>query len=350
MAKKNDSYSGVKEIARLAGVSIGTVDRVIHKRTGVSDATKEKVNKIIEELNYQPNILASRLASRKKFLVAVLIPEASTETDFWNAPLLGINRAADEFKNYGVQLKFFFFNLSDEKSFTRQSKSLFRSKADGILLAPVFPGSASVFLDNCREKKLPVILIDSTIKGATPLSYIGPDMYYSGYQVAQLMAFGNQNLKKVLLIEMVTGDDDSETGRGFRNYFLDNGQNPEILKLAINSGGFTAVGRSLSTLFKKHDDIEAIFVSNSRVALVAKFLQREKRGGIMLIGYDILKENLAFLENKTIDFLICHEPEKQGYSGLMSMVQKLVFNKTPELVQHMPIDIITKENYRFYKN
>lgn len=350
MAKKKDSYSGVKEIARLAGVSIGTVDRVIHNRAGVSQATKDKVNRIIGKLNYQPNILASRLASRKKYLIAILIPQALAEVDFWNSPLLGINRAAEEFKNYGIQLKFFFFDLSGENTFVRQSKAVLKLRADGIILAPVFPASAAEFLQSCSEEKKPVILIDSTIEAADAVSYIGPDMFFSGYQVAHLMAFGNRNLRKVLLVEIDKGDHDSLTGRGFRQYFQENGQPPGIIRLAISSAGFGPVARSLSAVFKKHPDIEAIFVSNSRVSLVARFIEREKRSGIMLIGYDILKENLKYLENRTIDFLICHKPEEQGYRGVTSMVQKLVFSKNPDIVQHMPIDIITRENYRFYRN
>lgn len=66
MEKKNSGTVGVKEIARLANVSIGTVDRVLNNRVGVSEKTKAKILKIIEELNYQPNIFARRLASKKK--------------------------------------------------------------------------------------------------------------------------------------------------------------------------------------------------------------------------------------------------------------------------------------------
>jgi LacI family transcriptional regulator len=350
MAKRTDSYSGVKEIARLAGVSIGTVDRVIHNRPGVSEATKEKVNRIISELNYQPNILASRLASRKKYLIAVLIPQASKETDFWNSPLQGINRAAAEFKNYGIELQFFFFDLAEEKTFIRQSKSVLRHTADGIILAPVFPVSASRFLSSCEEKKTPVIEIDSSVAGSNSLSYIGPDLFYSGYQVAHLMAFGERLLKKVLLVEMAQGDDESQTSQGFRQYFAENGLDPEIIRLPVIHATTGSMTKSLTQVFKKHQNIEAIFVANSRVATVAKFLQRDSRLGLMLIGYDLLKENISYLESQTINFLICHKPEEQGYRALISMVQKLVFNKNPAPVQHMPIDIITKANYRFYRN
>ena len=279
MGKKADSYSGVKEIARLAGVSIGTVDRVIHNRPGVSEATKEKVNRIITQLNYQPNIFASRLASRKKYLIAVLIPQASKETDFWEAPLQGINRAAGEFKNYGIELKFFLFDLGDEKSFTRQSKLVLRYAADGVILAPIFPAAASQFLSSCEAKKTPVILIDSMVEEGHSLSYIGPDMYYSGYQVAHLMAFGNRNLKKILMVEIAKNKEDSPTSQGFRQYFLENGHNPEIIRLPIIHAASASMTKSLTQVFKKHADIEAIFVSNSRVASVAKFLRRQNRNG-----------------------------------------------------------------------
>src|SRR5687767_11879019 len=100
MKKKAQELYGVKEIARRANVSIGTVDRVIHNRSGVSEKTRNKINEIIKELNYQPNILASRLASKKIYQIAVLIPQISVETDFWEAPLKGIQRAESEIKKY----------------------------------------------------------------------------------------------------------------------------------------------------------------------------------------------------------------------------------------------------------
>lgn len=350
MSKKSGENSGVKEIARLAGVSIGTVDRVIHNRPGVSEKTRENVNKIISDLNYQPNILASRLASRKIYRIAILLPHTSKETDFWAAPLKGINRASAEIKNYGVEIQPYFFDLADEKSFQKQSKAILKLKPDGVLVSPSFTTAATAFFQACREKKIPVVLIDSNLPGTNPLSYIGPNLFYSGYQVAHLMAFGNRNLTKILFVEISAANTEAETEQGFRKYFSENGSDPQIIRLDIQNAEFRSVAKSLDTIFKKHSDIEAIFVSNSRVASVAKFLKRENRDDLMLIGYDILQDNIKYLESKTIDFLICHKPEDQGYRGIMALVQKLVFNNIPEAVQYMPIDIISRENHRFYTN
>ena len=55
----------IKDIARLADVSVGTVDRVIHSRSGVSEASKKRVEEILKQLDYQPNMYASALASNK---------------------------------------------------------------------------------------------------------------------------------------------------------------------------------------------------------------------------------------------------------------------------------------------
>ena len=56
----------IKDIAEMAGVSVGTVDRVLHNRPNVSPPAREKVEKALKEMNYQPNMYASALAYNKK--------------------------------------------------------------------------------------------------------------------------------------------------------------------------------------------------------------------------------------------------------------------------------------------
>lgn len=64
----------IKDIAQMAEVSVGTVDRVLHGRTGVSEASRKKVENILKQLDYQPNMYASALASNKK--VCICLPAA----------------------------------------------------------------------------------------------------------------------------------------------------------------------------------------------------------------------------------------------------------------------------------
>ena len=92
-----------------------------------------------------------------------------------------------------------------------------------------------------------------------------------------------------------------------------------------------------------------VFVTNSRVSDVARFI--EKKGiDVLLVGYDYLPRNIEFLEKEVIDFLICQKPLEQAYRGLMTLYQFLAFAIPVEKKYFMPIDIITKENYLFYRN
>ena len=80
----------ILDIAEKVGVSIGTVDRVLHDRGEVSVETKEKILQIIKEYNYRPNILASSLASKKVITLASLTPWFPDKTVFWSKPQEGI--------------------------------------------------------------------------------------------------------------------------------------------------------------------------------------------------------------------------------------------------------------------
>jgi LacI family transcriptional regulator len=66
--------SGIKDIAKALGVSIGTVDRAIHGRSGVSEKTKAKVLRTAERLGYKPNLAAQALKLNRQLSIAVILP------------------------------------------------------------------------------------------------------------------------------------------------------------------------------------------------------------------------------------------------------------------------------------
>jgi LacI family transcriptional regulator len=169
---------GIKEIAKKANVSIATVDRVIHNRTGVSEKTKAKIEAIIKEFNYEPNIFARRLASRKVLQFAALIPMVSTETDFWAAPLAGITQAENEIRQYGIKVEKFFYDLNDKASFIKSTSAILEQHYDGVLLAPSFIDESVDFIKTCDERKIPYVFINSDIPSRQSLSYFGPDLFH----------------------------------------------------------------------------------------------------------------------------------------------------------------------------
>ncbi|MCE6990125.1 LacI family DNA-binding transcriptional regulator [Dyadobacter sp. CY323] len=351
--EKTNALNGVKEIARRANVSTATVDRVLHNRTGVSEKTRQKINEIIKELDYQPNILASRLASRKIITLAILIPSISEETNYWDAPLNGVRRAESEIKQYGVQTTVFFFDLSDKDSFADQVKAIFQADFDGILISPSYVEETRKFADECTKRKIPFVFIDSDVPDLRRHSYIGPHLHKSGYVGAKLLTYRLAENKKVLIIHISKEIDNfnyHEIEEGFRAFFKDNNQPNDIVRIDIRETDYQSVARHLTYVFHLNKDIGAVFVTNSRVHTVASFLKNSHRTDISLIGYDFVKENVDYLEKNVIDFLICHRPEDQGYRGIMTLYQMLVINSSVNQIHYMPIDIVTKENYEFYQN
>jgi len=351
--EKDSTYFGVKEIARRANVSIATVDRVIHNRTGVSEKTQKKIREIILEMDYQPNILASRLASKNIITLAVLIPRVSEETAFWDAPLRGVQRAGTEIKQYGIRIKFFLFDLSNEKSFAEQANLILSKGVNGVLLSPSFIEQSTWFTNECQKLKIPYVFMDSNIPQQQSLAYIGPHLFKSGYVGAKLLTYRTKNSHKVLVVNIskeIENYNYLQIEEGFRTYFRDHAIDNEIIRIDIKETDYLSVAQHMSKVFHKHQDIEAIFVTNSRVSAVASFIQNSQKKNISLIGYDYIKENLNHLDTGTIDFLICHKPEEQAYRAVMVLYQTLVMGNTVEKIQYMPIDIITRENYEFYQN
>lgn len=352
MEEKNN-LNGVKEIARRANISLATVDRVIHNRGGVSKKTKEKIDLIIKELNYQPNILARRLASPKKIKLATLIPKVSEETDFWESPYQGILMAESEIRQYGVQIEKYFFDLNDKASFIIQSELILNAQYNGILIAPLFIEESIRFINILQERNIPFVFINSDIPDYNSLSYIGPDLYHSGYVVAHLVSYLIKESSKILIVNIAKEIENNHPllriEAGFRNYVIENKKSYNILHVDIKQTNYASVETSISNIIKKEGNVDVIFVTSSRVFAVANYL--EKNGiskDTLLIGFDFLNENVKYLQKGTIDFLVCHKPKEQAYRGINILFQHLVSDVNIEKVNLMPIDIITKENARFY--
>ncbi|MBS1563979.1 MAG: LacI family DNA-binding transcriptional regulator [Bacteroidetes bacterium] len=354
--KRNTDKAGVKEIARRAKVSLATVDRVIHNRSGVSEKTKAKIQAIIEELNYQPNVLAQRLAltTRGTIRLAVLLPTVSEETEYWQAPLEGVSRAETEIMQYGIHIERYYFDQNDSKTFVREVEQVMKYKPDGILFTPLFPEEAIRLIRWSEEEKIPYAVINSDIPGYDYTGYIGPDIFHSGYLSAQLVDYCIDDKHAVLIVN-ISGEIDNNYAilhkeDGFRAYFKDNNLPNRLISFKTTQTDYASVTRKLLTLMKAEKDIGAIFVTNSRVSLVARCLESHGLNDIILLGNDLTQENVACLKKGSIDFLICEKPQEQGYRGIMTLFQHLVFSKDIEKTYLMPIDIITRQNYQFYRN
>lgn len=349
-----ESYRTIKEIAKSANVSVATIDRVIHNRPGVSAKTKTKIDAILAEHGYQPNMIARRLASKKVIHIATLTPKLSIETAYWEVLLNGLTQAEAEIGSYGVKVVKYFFDQNDKSSFTSQAEILLKGNPDGVVLTPIFIEESTSFTKTCEELNIPCVFINSDLPDVGSLCYIGPNLFHSGYLGAHLISYLIRERDKVLVVniskELESHHYTLRKEEGFRAYFKDKAINATIIKANIQKTDYVSVEKSISRLLEEHRDIRVIFATNSRVSTVAQYLENSGKADMLLIGYDFLENNIQYLKRGTIDFLICQKPQEQAYKGVVTLYNYLAFATEVNRVIFMPIDIITRENDAFYKN
>lgn len=340
----------IKDIARLAGVSIGTVDRVLHNRGNVSPEALIKVNAVLEQIDYKPNLIARTLGSNKSFRIAVLLPHPQLDL-YWSQAHAGILQSQTEWAHYSIQVEVHFFNLLDKSSFQKIALDVNHSKPDAILLAPIFYHDSLPVFERFHESDIPFIIFNTNIKEAKPLSFIGQDLYQSGKVGAQLIHFGQHEPGTFAVLHMDEDIRESvhllEKERGFREYFNQNKIDTTIVDFVLNPND--ALFHSQLKQLVKEPSLRGIFVSTSKgTAVAASFLEKHGKNNVRLVGYDMLPENLSFLQNGIIDFLINQNPKRQAALGVDHLANFLMFKKSPPANDLFPLEVITQQNVASY--
>ena len=354
MKKAEKNKLRIKDIAELAHVSAGTVDRVLHNRGEVAEETRRQVLSIIDQMGYTPNLLAKSLASKKHYKIAILIPSFENDNPYWEKPLIGIRQAFTELEDFNSNLHLLTFDLNSEQSFWNAFNTVLEQEPDGLIFSPVFYNRSLEIVKICEARDIPFIFIDVNIDSCSNLAYFGQNSLQSGYLAGRLLDYGLDRESTVLILKIASKDGIThhlkKREEGFMSYVHSVGDNRQIKSLEIETSKTGEIEQILLEAFHSSPDIRGIFVTNSKVHLIAGFLEKKRLNNVLLLGYDLIDQNLEYLEKGVIDFLIGQKPEEQGYKSVISLFNYLMAKKTPEKVNYSPIDIIMKENIDYYKN
>jgi LacI family transcriptional regulator len=335
----------------LAGVSIGTVDRVLHKRGRVSTATEKRIIGIIKKLEYKPNIFARNLKLARTFDFGVLMPQPAQDSAYWTLPLKGVARAEAELHSQKVRLHRFFYNKHSEASFYRVRRQILAASLDGLLVAPVSSQPFERFLRDVSPR-LPCVFFDSFIPGVPHLSAIGQDSYQSGILSGRLMKMLVAEPGHVAAIRVLPKDyhiDDRV--RGFLSYCRECPRVTADVYDYEGDGRRGAADRFFDRIFQGHPDLRGIFVSNAGTHRAADYVKsRGAAGRVHVIGYDLIDKNVRLLREGVVDFLISQQPERQGYEGITTLYRHVVLKEVVPKKAMMQIDIVTAENVDFYRS
>lgn len=342
----------IKDIAKEANVSEGTVDRVLHNRGGVSKKTEAKIKKILEFHNFSVNPVASALAMKKKHSIATLIPEYNESDLFWKSPYLGVLKGAEDVKSFGVQVSNFSFNQYDPDSYLNTFKTLLASKPTAVIMVPNFSEETKKIVSKLESLNIPYLFLNIDIEGFNNTAFVGQDSYTAGYIAGKLMHLSTPNLSAFLIIQarynITKNNAVSNRIKGFNDYFLKNNIDKKSQNLKIeNLNNSSETKEKINLALKQNPEISGIFVPSSRIHIVTDCIKKSDLKKLKLIGFDNTPQNIDCLLNNSVSFLISQKPFDQGYESIRLLTDYLIKNEIPNSKNYLPIDILTKENVKY---
>lgn len=321
----------IRDVAEMANVSRGTVDRVLHNRGHVDPDVEKRILTIIKKLDYKPSRAAQQLSLRKRDIKLGLI----TRTDangFWSNLLRGVNEAAAELDEYGITTELRFFDRFLPEEQLEQVNELVDLGISALIIVPLNDERIRRRLMELQDAGISVILINSEISDFAPFCYVGSDYYESGRTAAGLMyRFSNH---QPLRIAIFSGNNYLSSHRQRLEGFLD-----ELQRLHTD---FTVIDRTEITndfdyayhcaraVLESHPEVNGIFTITSNIDPVCKVIEwLQRTDDLIHIGYGMTNATRPYLHSGSLSAAIGLEAARQGSLPFRLLLQYFLDGSLP---------------------
>ncbi len=316
----------IKEIAKKAGVSPSTVSRVISDNSRISDETKKKIRKIMEEMDYYPNVMARSLVSKATKTIGIIMPystEKAFANPFFPEVLRGISKAAN---NHG-----YFILLSSGDTEKEQIESLYSlvrgSRVDGVIVT-YFKIDDPIF-QQLKKIKVPFSIIGRPLK-LEGINYVDNDNVKAAYKAVKfLIDRGHRR------IGLIRGSSDFtvfiDRYEGYKKALEDKGL--ALDEEIIVSNRFEQEGgcRSMKKMLKSSQTPSAVLVTDDLIAFdlmrVAKELGYKIPDDISIISFNNTMP-LCELSSPPLTSIEIH-PYKLGFNAVEILLEEIKGKRKP---------------------
>jgi LacI family transcriptional regulator len=270
----------IYDVAREAGVSIATVSKVINGTGRISAETRRKVAKIMQQLDYQPSVVASALTGKSTFTIGLLIPDLAN-------PFFA--EMARSIEDRGHELGFNLVICSTDNNPEREAlyiTLLKQKRVDGIIIATGISNEA--LLKNLVKQKVPIALIARDMPALAADSVLVDD-FIGGYQAtSHLIGLGHRKI--AVISEHLGLMSSKERVRGYRHALEEAGIPYDESMVCVSD--FTVEGgrRCTKALLQSDRPPTAVFACNDLLAIGA--VQAARESGLVIprdmsvVGFD----------------------------------------------------------------
>lgn len=307
----------IKMIAEKAGVSNGTVDRVLHDRPYVKAEVRERVLRVMQELDYQPNRMASALATSgtpRRFTVV----QPQWEPYIHNAMEAGVSRFQEERRDYNLIVDIYEYPKSDAKACLTQLAIAAASDPQGIALSASDSPEVRAYLQEIAERHIPVVTFNSDLPGAPRMCYVGEDAHHAGRiagEIASKFLRPEDRLLVVYAGPIYAGH--KARADGFLERLEEVGIGRENSLIAATNSDYDATYQAVSKVLREEPELRFVYMANLSVpACVAAIRDAGRTGKVRVLAHDSDPETCRFLREGTVDFTIGQDFSYQSYQAL----------------------------------
>lgn len=335
----------IRKIAALAGVSRGTVDKVVHGRPGVGEAVRARVQAIIDAEHYElpPRRQPSREEARV-FEIAVVLPKLTNP--FFAQVKHGMDDALAHFQGGNAHAQHFFCDGGSPTELLSILDYIEERGFDGIALRGVESRRLCDRLNRFADKGIPVALFDSDVPGARRLCMVGEDSRASGRVAASLLAksIGGQGE-----VAIIGGLPDMATHRarlqGFEQAMRERYPGIRIVE-TVNSRDQSVIAyEKTDMLLRQYPDLRGIFSVVGCTGDIGQALIDNRRQTVKMVCYNFTPDVIALVQRGVVDFAIGLTPYRQGFSALTTLLAYLQDGtEPPASFLELPLLIGVDEN------
>lgn len=330
----------IKDVAKKAKVSITTVSMVLNNNPKISEATRQKVLKAIQELNYYPRRMARGLVSRKTGNIGFILTEDhfSRHEPFYTRIFLGTEFEARELEYYILLTTV----PPDFKPNSRLPRFILERNVDGIILAGKVPHA---LMQCIQQRDIPVVFVD----------YFLPDENYPAVLIDNISGglLATQHLIKCgrQRIGFIGGDIQHpsiyDRYQGYQRALEQNGIPGQETLVVVDEpypdrqSGY----RAMEKLIRRAPDVDAVFACNDAMALGALQCLKEKGKkipqDIALIGFDDVEADLTVDPSLST---IRVNKEELGIQAIRLMIEILNSSKPISRKILVPVELVARES------
>ncbi|MDO4522130.1 MAG: LacI family DNA-binding transcriptional regulator [Eubacteriales bacterium] len=335
----------IKEIAKRANVSRGTVDKVLNHRPGVKKETMERVQAIIEELNYTPNIIGKALvqSNHPYRLLIILTPD---HNPYIREIKKGIEQGRQEFHPFGIEVDVKILHTLDPAEELDILNTFESDGYSGLAIFPIDHPDVRSRINQISDQNFPVISFNSQIFGIHPLCHVGQNHYKGGYIAASLLC---KQLPPNAQIGIVTSSNTLSCHpsriQGFQDRLLRDNSNHIITEIRENQDKDDLAYQITLDYCKKYPDLKAIYISGGGISGVGQALfELSKNGIIKVICHDITSDSQEMLHRGVVDFALSQASADQGYQIVKIFFEYIIKGQPPvsDFIE-MPVTIFIDE-------